>query len=152
MANIKSAKKRINTNDRERSENRYVKSTLATMVKSFRKLVAEGKVEEAEAKLNDTIAYINSACSKGVIHKNNASRKISRLNLALNKAKANSKNTIAKVEKVAKVEKEEKVEVVEEAKPAKKTTTKKVAAEKTEKAPAKKTTTAKKTTAKKEEK
>lgn len=156
MANIKSAKKRINTNDRERNENRYVKSTLATMVKSFRKLINEGNVKEAEAKLNDTVSYINSACSKGVIHKNNASRKIARLNLALNKAKANQKTTIAKVEKV-KVEKVEEVKpVVEEAKEekktAKKTTTKKATEEKAEKTTAKKTSTTKKTTAKKEEK
>lgn len=165
MANIKSAKKRINTNDRERTENRYVKSTLATMVKSFRKLIAEGNVKEAEAKLNDTISYINSACSKGVIHKNNASRKIARLNLALNKAKAEAKPaTIAKVEKKAKAEKLEKVEKVEEVKAekevkevkktaTKKTTTKKATStEETKKAPAKKTTTAKKTATKKEEK
>lgn len=159
MANIKSAKKRINTNNRERNENRYVKSTLNTMVKSFRKLIAEGKVEEAEAKLNDTVSYINSACSKGVIHKNNASRKISRLHIALDKAKANSKNTVAKVEKV-KVEKVENVEKTEEVVAEKKAPAKKAAAKttttakktttktaaKTEKAPAKKTTAKKAST------
>ena len=149
MANIKSAKKRINTNKRERNENRYVKSTLATMVKSFRKLLAEGKVSEAEAKLNDTVSYINSACSKGVIHKNNANRKVARLHLALNKAKANQAPAVAPVKVAKKVEVEKVEEVKEvEAKPVKKTTTKK-AAEKTEaKAPAKKTA-AKKDTAEK---
>lgn len=136
MANIKSAKKRINTNKRERNENRYVKSTLATMVKNFRKLLAEGKVSEAEAKLNDTVSYINSACSKGVIHKNNANRKVARLNLALNKAKATQAPAVAPV-KVAKKVEEVKAEPV-------KKTTKKVA----EKAETK--TTAKKATTKKE--
>lgn len=144
MANIKSAKKRINTNKRERNENRYVKSTLATMVKNFRKLLAEGQVSEAEAKLNDTVSYINSACSKGVIHKNNANRKVARLHLALDKAKATQAPAVAPV-KVAKKVEAEKVEKVEEVKaePVKKTT-KKVA----EKAETK--TTTKKATTKKE--
>ncbi len=144
MANIKSAKKRINTNKRERNENRYVKSTLATMVKNFRKLLAEGQVSEAEAKLNDTVSYINSACSKGVIHKNNANRKVARLHLALDKAKATQAPAVAPV-KVAKKVEAEKVEKVEEikAEPVKKTT-KKVA----EKAETK--TTTKKATTKKE--
>lgn len=149
MANIKSAKKRINTNKRERNENRYVKSTLATMVKNFRKLLAEGQVSEAEAKLNDTVSYINSACSKGVIHKNNANRKVARLHLALDKAKATQAPAVAPVKVAKKVEAEkveaEKVEKVEEVKaePVKKTT-KKVA----EKAETK--TTTKKATTKKE--
>ena len=145
MANIKSAKKRINTNKREKNENRFVKSTLATMVKNFRKLLAEGNVKEAEAKLNDTVAYINSACSKGVIHKNNANRKVARLNLALNKAKAEQAPAVAPVKATKKVE-VEKVEKVEEVKaePAKKTT-KKVAEKAESKTTTKKTTTKKAT-------
>ena len=145
MANIKSAKKRINTNKREKNENRFVKSTLATMVKNFRKLLAEGNVKEAEAKLNDTVAYINSACSKGVIHKNNANRKVARLNLALNKAKAEQAPAVAPVKATKKVE-VEKVEKVEEVKaePAKKTT-KKVAEKAETKTTTKKTTTKKAT-------
>lgn len=148
MANIKSAKKRINTNKREKNENRYVKSTLATMVKNFRKLLAEGKVSEAEAKLSDTVAYINSACSKGVIHKNNANRKVARLNLALNKAKASQAPAVAPV-KVAKKVEAEKVEKVEEVKaePVKKTTKK--VAEKTETKTTTKKATTKKETAEK---
>ena len=148
MANIKSAKKRINTNKREKNENRFVKSTLATMVKNFRKLLAEGNVKEAEAKLNDTVAYINSACSKGVIHKNNANRKVARLNLALNKAKAEQAPAVAPVKatKKVEVEKVEKVEEVKEVKaePAKKTT-KKVAEKAETKTTTKKTTTKKAT-------
>ena len=143
MANIKSAKKRINTNKRERNENRYVKSTLATMVKNFRKLLAEGQVSEAEAKLNDTVSYINSACSKGVIHKNNANRKVARLHLALDKAKATQAPAVAPV-KVAKKVEAEKVEKVEEVKaePVKKTT-KKVAEKAETKTTTKKATTKK---------
>lgn len=149
MANIKSAKKRILTNDRQRSENRYVKATMATYVKDFRKMLADGKFEEAQKKLISTISYIDSARSKGVIHKNNAARKIARLTTAYTQATANVKEVKADVKKVE-VKEEVKAEVkVEE--PAKKAT-KKAATKKTaEEKPAKKTA-AKKTTAKKEAK
>ena len=141
MANIKSAKKRISTIDRRTAENKFVKATLSTYVKKFRKLVEEGKVEEAEKFSKEVYSYIDSACSKGIIHKNAASRKVGRLAAMLFKAKA---TTPATVETKAEV-KEEKVEapVVEE-KPVKKTATKKTKAE-TEEKPAKKTTTKKAT-------
>lgn len=140
MANIKSAKKRISTIQRRRDENKFVKATLATLIKKFRKLIEEGKVEEAEKYSKEVYSYIDSACSKGVIHKNTASRKVGRLAEALFKAKATKKETTVEA-KPAKVETkvEEKVEVKAEEKkaPAKK-------------APAKKTTTTKKETTKKE--
>ena len=152
MANIKSAKKRINTIQRRREENRYVKATISTMIKKFRKLIEEGKVAEAEKYSKEVYSYVDSACSKGVIHKNNASRKIGRLAEALFKAKSTAVET--KEEKPAKVEKVEEVkeEPKTEEKVAKKTTTKKTTkatADKEEKKVEKKTT-AKKTTKKAE--
>lgn len=146
MPNIKSAKKKVSVIARRKQENRYVKSTMATMIKNFREAV-KTDVAKAEEMLKDIISYIDSAETKGVIHKNNASRKISRLNTLLFKAK-NAENVVAE-EKVEVVE--EKVEAVEE-KPAKKTTRKTTAKAKEEEKPAKKAT--KKTTAKakKEEK
>ena len=122
MANIKSAKKRINTIQRRREENKFVKATIATQIKKFRKLLEEGKVAEAEKFSKEVYSYIDSACSKGVIHKNTASRKIGRLAEALYKAKASE----TKVEKVEKVEKavEPVVEVKAEKKTTRKTTTK----------------------------
>lgn len=157
MANIKSAKKRISTIQRRREENKFVKATIATLIKKFRKMLEEGKIEEAEKYSKEVYAYIDSACSKGVIHKNNASRKVGRLAEALYKAKATTVET-KKATEPAKVE--EKVETtkeatVEEKKPAKKTTTKKTTAEKkpaekkAEPKAEKKATTEKKTTAKK---
>lgn len=152
MANIKSAKKRISTIQRRREENRYVKATISTMIKKFRKLIEEGKVAEAERYSKEVYSYVDSACSKGVIHKNNASRKIGRLAEALFKAKSTAVET--KEEKPAKVEKVEEVkeEPKTEEKVAKKTTTKKTTkatADKEEKKVEKKTT-AKKTTKKAE--
>lgn len=160
MANIKSAKKRISTIDRRRTENKYVKATIATYVKKFRKMLEEGKVQEAETFSKEVYAYIDSACSKGVIHKNNASRKIGRLASALYLAKSNTTTEATPVVE----EKKEVVEKVEEKKaPAKKTTTKKATTTEEKKAPAKKTakaettdapakkTTTRKTTTKKAE-
>ena len=152
MANIKSAKKRISTIQRRREENKYVKATISTMIKKFRKLIEEGTVAEAEKYSKEVYSYVDSACSKGVIHKNNASRKIGRLAEALFKAKSTAVET--KEEKPAKVEKVEEVkeEPKTEEKVAKKTTTKKTTkatAEKEEKK-AEKKTTAKKTTKKAE--
>lgn len=152
MANIKSAKKRISTIDRRNAENKFVKATLSTYVKKFRKMLEEGKVAEAEAFSKEVYAYIDSACSKGVIHKNNASRKVGRLAAALYKAKATTPVVEAKTTKKVEVKVEEPVEAKEEVKEVKKTTTRKTTAKKetTEEKPEKKTTTRKTATKKAE--
>ena len=134
MANIKSAQKRISTIERRNQENRFVRATLSTKVKKLRKMIEEGNVAEAEKFSKEVYAYIDSACSKGVIHKNAASRKVGRLAAALFKAKA-SATPAPKAEKVEEVKAEE-APVVEA--PAKKRTTKKAAT--TEEKPAKKAT------------
>lgn len=131
MANIKSAKKRINTIKRQKDENKLVKSTIATLTKKFRTALVSGDLKLAETELNNVISYVDSACSKGIIHKNNASRKVSRLSSALDSAKKAPK-TETKKEEVKAVE-EVKAEVKEEPKKttaAKKTTTKKTTTKK----------------------
>ena len=147
MANIKSAKKRISTIDRRTAENKFVKATLSTYVKKFRKMLEEGKIQEAEKFSKEVYAYIDSACSKGIIHKNAASRKIGRLASSLYKAKV----TVPAVEKskeVVKVEEKPVVEVetvkAEEEKTTKKATTRKTTTKNTDEKPAKKTTKTKK--------
>lgn len=138
MANIKSAKKRISTNDRQRAENRYIKATISTYIKNYRNALESGDLKNAETQLNTTISYIDSACSKGVLHRNNASRKIARLSMALDKAKTNApKKEAVKVEKKVEKVAEPVVEEAPKKAPAKKATTK---------------TATKKTTAKKETK
>ncbi len=146
MANIKSAKKRINTIQRRREENKFVKATIATQIKKFRKLIETGKVDEAEKFSKEVYSYIDSACSKGVIHKNNASRKIGRLAETLYKAKASAKDTKVVEKTEAKVE-EKPVET--EVKAEKKTTRKTTAKKETTKKETAKKETAKKATAKK---
>lgn len=179
MANIKSAKKRISVNKRQRTENKYVKATVNTYIKKFKKAIEDKNLELAEGLLKETTSLIQSAKSKGVYHKNNASRKVARLSKALHDLKGNTAPAVkpAPAAKKAVAEKpvvvEDKVEDVAEVKeakkaPAKKATTKKAeettekkpaakkpAAKKAEEAdaekPAKKATTAKKPAAKKAE-
>lgn len=88
MPNIKSAIKRVSVNDRRKVENRTLKSELATSIKKFKAVVASGNLEQAEAMYANTVAIIDGAQTKGIIHKNNADRKKARLAIMLNKAKA----------------------------------------------------------------
>ena len=86
MPNIKSAIKRVSVNSKKNEQNRILKSSLATAIKKFKATVSTN-VEEAEKLYPDTVSIIDSACSKGIIKKNNADRKKARLALMLNKAK-----------------------------------------------------------------
>lgn len=89
MANKKSAKKRIGTNEKSRQRNSRVKSALRTSVKNIVNLltsksdVDNEKVTELHKKF---IKTVDSASSKGIIHKKNAARKKSRIAKKVNAA------------------------------------------------------------------
>ena len=85
MANIKSAKKRVLVIETKTARNKAIKSRVKTYVKKVDAAVAAGDKAVAQAALKVAISEINKAASKGVYHKNTASRKISRLSLAVNK-------------------------------------------------------------------
>ena len=85
MANIKSQKKRILTNERRRQRNQSVRSSLRTAVRGFREAVDAGEKGKAADLLLSTSRQLDKAASKGVIHKNQAANKKSALALALNK-------------------------------------------------------------------
>ena len=85
MANIKSAKKRILVNATKAARNKSIKSSVKTAIKKVDAAIAAGDKEAAAAALLAATSAIDKAASKGVYHKNTASRKISRLNLAVNK-------------------------------------------------------------------
>jgi small subunit ribosomal protein S20 len=87
VAHTKSAKKRLKQNAKRRLRNRFYMSTLRSAVKKYRQALEAGEIAEAEAMLPQVIRTIDKTQSKGVIKKNNASRHISRLALALNAAK-----------------------------------------------------------------
>ena len=84
MANIKSAKKRILVNRTKVARNKSIKSAVKTSIKKVEAAVAASDKEAANAALLDAISSIDKAASKGVYHKNNASRKVSRLSKAVN--------------------------------------------------------------------
>lgn len=85
MANIKSAKKRVLISEANRQRNVAFKSSIKTAVKKVLEL-AQGEDKEA---LNSALSKVYQLCdkavSKGILHKNTASRKKSRLTLAINK-------------------------------------------------------------------
>ena len=78
MANIKSQKKRILTNEKRRLRNKAVRSEMKTRVKNAVD-AAEAGVEDSPAALRLAIKRIDMAAAKGVIHKNQAARRKSRL-------------------------------------------------------------------------
>ncbi|MBO6205619.1 MAG: 30S ribosomal protein S20 [Lachnospiraceae bacterium] len=85
MANIKSAKKRIIVSETREERNKAIRSGVKTAVKKVYAAIDANDKEAAKAALLNATSVIDKATSKGVYHKNYASRKISRLNLAVNK-------------------------------------------------------------------
>ena len=86
MANIRSAEKRARQNIKRMERNRVMRVTARSSVKNAREAIEGGDSAAAkEAVLKAEIA-LDRAASKGVIHKNNASRRKGRIKLAYNKA------------------------------------------------------------------
>jgi small subunit ribosomal protein S20 len=88
MPNIKSAKKRVLVIEKKTQENKTVKSALKTQIKKFLAAVSAGEKEEATKLYSETVAALDSAASKGVIHKNNADNKKAKLAKKLNSLQA----------------------------------------------------------------
>ncbi|MDR0424285.1 MAG: 30S ribosomal protein S20 [Clostridiales Family XIII bacterium] len=86
MANIKSAKKRIAVIAKKTARNRRVKSHLKAILKNFETALAESDLDTAKEKLVLAEKRLRQAAAKGTIHKNAASRKVSRITRRFNKA------------------------------------------------------------------
>lgn len=84
MANIKSAKKRILVTETKTARNKSIKSAVKTSIKKVEAAVAANNKDEAQAALTAAISTIAKAANKGVYHKNNAARKVSRLTKLVN--------------------------------------------------------------------
>ena len=84
MANIKSSKKRILVAELRAARNKAIKSKVKTASKKVELAITAGNKEEAVLKLREAVSAINTAKSKGVYHKNNAARKVSKLTKAVN--------------------------------------------------------------------
>ena len=85
MANIKSAKKRVLTSRIRQERNKSIKSSIKTASKKVLAAVEASDQELAKKELLNATSVIDKAAKKGVIHKNTASRKVSRLASAVNR-------------------------------------------------------------------
>ena len=88
MANIKSAKKRILVSAKKAARNKSIRTGVKTAIKKVDAAIATGDNAAATTALTDAIGKINKAGSKGVYHKNNTARKVSRLTARVNKMDA----------------------------------------------------------------
>ena len=79
MANLQSAKKRMRQNEKRRVHNRRFRAAARTHIKRCRRLMDEGRFEEAEAAMRDAVSTLDKAARRGIIHPNNAARRKSRL-------------------------------------------------------------------------
>lgn len=86
MANIKSAKKRVLTSRVRQERNKAVKSSVKTAIKKVEAAVREADKDAAAKELLNATSIIDKAAKKGVLHKNNASRKVARLAKLVNSA------------------------------------------------------------------
>ena len=84
MANIKSQKKRILTNEKARQRNQAVKSSLKTAIRRFREAAASGDAAAAQTALQSASRQLDKAVSKGVIHANQAANKKSAMAVKAN--------------------------------------------------------------------
>lgn len=84
MANIKSAIKRIRSGERKRMRNKPVRSALKTYVRSAQTRIASAAPDEAADAVVRAISALDKAANKGIIHKNQAARRKSRLMAKLN--------------------------------------------------------------------
>jgi small subunit ribosomal protein S20 len=83
MAHSNSAKKRIRQNITHRARNRWRLRSMRLALKNFQDKIANGTNEEATAACREAAKIIDRTAQKGVIHRNQAARRKSRLNARL---------------------------------------------------------------------
>jgi small subunit ribosomal protein S20 len=88
VANLKSSKKRIKQNRKRELRNVSVKSAIKTVVTKVEQAIAEGDMEAAQARFSEAVSALDSAVVRGIIKKNSASRKKSKLAREINAAKS----------------------------------------------------------------
>lgn len=88
MANIKSAKKRVLIAERNRVRNVAVKSSIKTALKKVLELAKGEDIDALNSAVSNAYKLCDKAVSKGVLHKNTAARKKSRLVHAVKKIQA----------------------------------------------------------------
>ena len=106
MPNIKSAIKRVETNKKKNSQNRPILTEVKNSIKNINNLIDTNKIEEAEAYLPTLMSILDSAVIKGILHRNNASNKIS----AISKRIADIKSG----KKVVEIKKDNKISTIDD--------------------------------------
>ena len=84
LANIKSAKKRIEVAKKRNERNKSAKSAVKTASRKVEAAVAANDKAAAQAALTAAVSLIDKTAKKGIYHKNTAARKVSRLTKAVN--------------------------------------------------------------------
>ena len=84
MANLLSSKKRIRSNLKRQQRNVSVRSNIKTAVKKVEQAIAEDNLEAARASFSEAVSTLDSATARGIVKKNTASRKKSRLAKRIN--------------------------------------------------------------------
>ena len=90
MANHKSAKKRIRSNEKKRVMNKLTTSRIKSTMK---KVLGTEKLEDAEKNYKEAVALLDKSATRGRIHKNNSSRKKSQLTKHVNSLQSAGKET-----------------------------------------------------------
>ncbi|WP_407380294.1 30S ribosomal protein S20 [Helicobacter sp.] len=85
MANHKSAEKRIRQTERRTERNRYYRTRIKNIIKAVRESVASKDLAKAQEAFKIANKELHKFVSKGIVKKNTASRKVSRLNAAVKK-------------------------------------------------------------------
>ena len=83
MAHSLSARKRIRQNEAARARNRWRLKTMRESTKTFRDKLAHGSLEDATKAMRECAKIVDKTAAKGVIHKNQAARRKSRMSAAL---------------------------------------------------------------------
>ena len=86
MANLKSAIKKTRTDEKKRMANKRIRSRMRTAIKKIRSLIIEGNLDEAKKSYPQVVSIIDKTVTKGIIHKNTASRYKSRISKAIKNA------------------------------------------------------------------
>ncbi|MBX6351846.1 MAG: 30S ribosomal protein S20 [Thermoflavifilum sp.] len=84
MPNIKSAEKRVRLTEKRTLRNASLKSAMRTTIKKFEAALAQQNVEQARLALRIACRALDKAVTKGIIHRNTANRKKSRLTKKFN--------------------------------------------------------------------
>lgn len=86
MANHRSAMKRARQNVKRQARNASIKSRVRSAIRIFREALQGGDKEAVSSALSNATREVRRAASKGILHRNNASRRVSRMEIAAQKA------------------------------------------------------------------